>query len=192
MSPRPGRQHDLTSEGSVTPGGLGVPPHSFLIASTASRAEGQPTSSWFCDYCAALRTGDAAWQASPRVCAPCGMGLLLQARTDSMPESGDAFMVVDSSLSVQAVSKAAERWLSVREREVVNRPVAEFFLPADTEARGVGGLAALITQAASGDELERCSCAASRHLWCEAASTNRCLRPFACGTARPHPVEHPR
>jgi sensor histidine kinase regulating citrate/malate metabolism len=85
------------------------------------------------------------------VCKECGLGLLLNARSDAVPEIHDAFIVVDSSLTVQAVSRTAEAMLGVREDQAVNRPVTEFLVPADAETQGPIGLAGSITQAANGD-----------------------------------------
>jgi exopolysaccharide biosynthesis polyprenyl glycosylphosphotransferase len=80
------------------------------------------------------------------------LGLLLEARSDAVPERNHAFVVVDSSLAVQAVSRAAELALGVRETEAVNRPVTEFLSPADAEAEPPGRLAASIVAAVNGDD----------------------------------------
>src|SRR5581483_11836757 len=69
-----------------------------------------------------------------------------------VPESQDAFLVVDSSLLVQAVSIEAERMLGVTEETVVNHPVAELVVPADAEARGSSGFAAAVAEVMGHDE----------------------------------------
>jgi hypothetical protein len=87
----------------------------------------------------------------PRVCPDCGLGLLLQTRADAAPARDDAFVIVDSSLNVQAVSARAEAALDVREAQVVNRHVTELLIAGETES-ATGSLALAITRAAGGDE----------------------------------------
>jgi PAS domain-containing protein len=74
-----------------------------------------------------------------------------QARADVVPELHDPFVIIDASLSVQAMSWAAERILGVPENDVVNRHVTDLLLPADVEANDPSGLAPAITRAACGD-----------------------------------------
>jgi hypothetical protein len=83
------------------------------------------------------------------------LGLLLECRGDAAPASGTAFMVIDSSLSVCAVSSAAERLLATPETEAVNRHVTELVVPADAQATGGENLAVAITWAARGDSATR-------------------------------------
>jgi PAS domain S-box-containing protein len=88
------------------------------------------------------------------VCPACGLGLLLEAREDAVPEAQDAFLVVDSQLLVQAMSGAAQRFLGMTEEMAVNRPVSELLVPADAEAEGRGSFAAAVAQAADGEDQE--------------------------------------
>jgi hypothetical protein len=90
-----------------------------------------------------------------RVCTRCELGLLLESDADAAPPRGGAFMVLDGSLSVCAVSKAAEELLATRETEAVNRHVTELLVPADAEAAGRASLAAAVTWAARGDDSMR-------------------------------------
>ena len=70
-----------------------------------------------------------------------------------VPTARDAFLVVDNSLLIQAVSRRAEQLLSITEDAAINRPVAELLVPADAEARGPGSFAgAIVEAAASGDD----------------------------------------
>lgn len=119
--------------------------------------------SWFCGHCAAPSPGGSAPPPSARVCAPCGLGLLLEAREDEIPSPRDAFLVVDSALLVQAMSREAQSLLGMREEAAVNRPVAELLVPADAETQGSTGFAAAIAQSAEGDYAE---------------STSRFVRPW--------------
>jgi PAS domain-containing protein len=79
---------------------------------------------------------------------------LLEAREDAVPSSRDAFLVVDSALLVQAMSREAQRMLDMTEEDAVDKPVAELLVPADAEAQGRTGFAAAIAQAADGQDPE--------------------------------------
>ena len=64
-------------------------------------------------------------------------------------------MVLDNSLSVCAVSAAAERLLATRETEAVNHHITELLGPADAEAQGPRTSPSAVTWAARGDETPR-------------------------------------
>jgi DNA-directed RNA polymerase subunit RPC12/RpoP len=106
-----------------------------------------PTAS-FCSHCGARPEA----QQESRVCQGCGFGVLLEARVDVAPAAGDAFMVLDASLSVCALSSGAEQLLAMRETDAVNRHVTELVVPADAEAQGAQNLAVAVTWAARGDD----------------------------------------
>jgi hypothetical protein len=103
----------------------------------------------FCSHCGA-RPADE--DPASRVCDSCGFGLILKADGDVAPSVGDAFMVLDSSLSVCAVSADAEVLLATRETDAVNRHITELLVPADAEAQGPANLAVAVTWAARGDD----------------------------------------
>jgi PAS domain-containing protein len=105
---------------------------------------------WFCGHCAAPAPSDQAPAPTARVCRSCGLGLLLEARRDVVPSDRDAFLVIDSALLIQAMSRRAQTLLAVSEEEAVNRPVAELLVPADAEAQAQAGFAAAIVEAARG------------------------------------------
>jgi hypothetical protein len=107
---------------------------------------------WFCGHCAAPSPSGSAPAPTARVCASCGLGLLLEAREDAVPDSRDAFLVVDSGLLVQAMSREAQSLLDMSEELAVNKPVSELLVPADAEAQGSTGFAATIAQAAEGQD----------------------------------------
>lgn len=109
---------------------------------------------WFCGRCAAPSPDSAAPPPNGRVCASCGLGLLLEAREDAVPTDRDAFLVVDSQLLVQAMSAHAETFLDVTEELAIDKPVAELLVPADAEAQGRTSFAAAIAQAADGQDPE--------------------------------------
>jgi hypothetical protein len=105
----------------------------------------------FCSHCG-TRAGWADVALAPsRVCDGCGLGLLLQAGSDEAPNEGDAFLVLDSSLSICAVSSAAEKLLATREIDAVHRHITELLLPADAEAQARDNLAVAVSWAARGD-----------------------------------------
>jgi hypothetical protein len=109
-------------------------------------------SSWFCGHCAAPPAFED--ERLERVCRSCGLGLMHQARVDTVPRPDQAFVIIDSALTVQALSSAAEAFLSVNEDEAVNRHVTKLLLPADVETgrrTGGSGLAGAIASAASSD-----------------------------------------
>ncbi len=78
--------------------------------------------------------------------------MLLTAGADLAPAPGAAFIVIDSSMSVCAVSGAAETLLAVSETDAVNRHLTELVVPADAEASGPQNLAVAVTWAARGEE----------------------------------------
>jgi hypothetical protein len=104
----------------------------------------------FCSHCGVRpKPGEAI---SPtRVCAGCGLGLLLRCAGDVAPQPGDAFLVLDHTMSVCAVSAAAERLLATPEIDAVNVPIASLLVPAEAEGNGGASLAAAIIWAARGD-----------------------------------------
>ncbi len=66
------------------------------------------------------------------------------------PSPRDAFLVVDATLAVQALSRRAERLLDVSEEQAINRPVGELLVAADTEDRARREFSEAIVAAASG------------------------------------------
>ena len=107
---------------------------------------------WFCGHCAAPSPNGAAPPPTARVCTSCGLGLLLEAREDAVPDGRDAFLVVDSRLLIQAMSREAQTLLGVSEEASIDKPVADLLVPADAEAQGRAGFAAAIAQAADGQD----------------------------------------
>jgi hypothetical protein len=111
--------------------------------------------SWFCGHCAAPSPGGEVPSPAARVCRSCGLGLLLETRADLAPTSSEAFVVIDSALLVQAVSRRAESLLRVSEEMAVNRPAVQLLAPADAEANGPADFASAIIEAASGVDAPR-------------------------------------
>jgi hypothetical protein len=106
---------------------------------------------WFCGHCGTRPSSQDQSSNGRRVCDSCSLGLLLQSNGDVAPHAGDAFLVLDGSMSVCAVSGAAEELLATHETEAVNRHITELLVPADAEAQGRETLAVAVTWAARGD-----------------------------------------
>jgi hypothetical protein len=77
---------------------------------------------------------------------------MLETRADCVPGHRDAFLVIDSSLLVQAMSTRAETLLGVTEDGAVNRAVMQLLVPADAEAGGPARFSAALVEAAAGAE----------------------------------------
>lgn len=75
---------------------------------------------------------------------------MLETQRDIAPSHRDPFLVIDSTLLVQALSRRAETLLGVTEANAVNRPVVQLLVPADAEAGGQSAFAAALTEAAAG------------------------------------------
>ena len=105
----------------------------------------------FCSHCGGRPEGDV----ESRVCSSCELGLLLETSASAAPVEGGAFLVVDNSMSICAVSAAAEQLLATRETDAVNHHVTELIVPADAEAQGRANLAVAVTWAARGDQTAR-------------------------------------
>jgi hypothetical protein len=105
----------------------------------------------FCSHCA--RTPEA--EPPPRVCPTCGMGVILRTDADAAPKPGQPFLVIDSSLTVSAMSRRAEQVLGTSEVDAVNRHVGEYLAAADVEPAPDQNLAAALAWAARGDDGSR-------------------------------------
>ena len=102
----------------------------------------------FCSYCGG-RPGSAWLQQPRRVCDVCELGIMLKAPLDGAPHADDPFLIVDDRLTVQAISRRAERELQVREPDCVYAPLEEFLRPPVETGEG-SRFALLVTLAAAG------------------------------------------
>jgi hypothetical protein len=109
---------------------------------------------WFCGYCAAAPADGLVPSPSGRVCASCGLGVMLETRADAIPTDRDAFLIVDDRLLTQAVSRDAQRLLAITEPEAIDTPVSGLLIAAEAESPDRTGFAAMIAQAAQGLEPE--------------------------------------
>jgi hypothetical protein len=115
------------------------------------REEERPTV-WFCGHCGTRPSVAGPPATNARVCESCGLGLLLETVADAAPESGGAFLVLDRSMTVCAVSRGAEGLLATSETDAVNHHVTELLVPADSEAQSGTNLAAAVSAATRGSE----------------------------------------
>lgn len=104
----------------------------------------------FCSHCG-TRPAPGGLPAGSRVCGSCGLGLILESRADVAPDVGGAFLVLDRSLAVCAVSRAAEELLDTSEPDAVNRHITDLLMPAGAEETGGENLSASVVWAARGD-----------------------------------------
>jgi hypothetical protein len=103
--------------------------------------------SWFCSHCAAAPGEEVSPLA--RVCPSCGMGLLLETLSEAAPAGDDAFLVVDSRMTVQALSRRAGEFLGVIEEDIVDRPVACVLGAPEVEPHGPEDLITLLRAAST-------------------------------------------
>ncbi len=111
---------------------------------------------------------------------------MLETRRDIVPSHRDAFLVIDSSLLVQAMSWRAETLLGVTEDSAVNHPVMQLLVPADAEAGRPARFADALAEAASGaDRAGQRVRAPLEHLRRPAPGPGRLLRTAPRGARGP-------
>ncbi len=103
----------------------------------------------FCGHCG-LRPSPTTPPRASRVCGECGLGLILQAGAELAPRHDEPFLIVDASLSICAMSAAAEALFAVDETDAVNKHVADFLVPADANAPSAENLLTLLVDIAAG------------------------------------------
>lgn len=86
----------------------------------------------FCGHCGQAPPTPMA--ARSRVCALCGLGVVISASADLAPQKGEAFVIVDRQMKLCALSRGAERLLGTDEPDAIHRHVGDFLEPADAEA----------------------------------------------------------
>jgi hypothetical protein len=86
----------------------------------------------FCGHCGQPPPTPEA--ARSRVCALCGLGVVIAAAEGVAPRPRDPFVIVDRQLNLCGVSRAAEKLLGVIEPTAVDRHIGEFLELADAEA----------------------------------------------------------
>jgi PAS domain-containing protein len=111
------------------------------------------------------------------VCEHCGLGLVLKAPASVAPSARDAFVVVDRSARVCALSGVAETLLAVAEREAVGRPIIELIAPVTDRTDDGRAMVALLRAVARGTQ---------------DAGRARCLVAGAAVTIRVGPCGPPR
>ena len=130
------------------------PPAKPALRLAPGTVELQLPRSWFCGYCGVARADGGAPMPAMRVCDGCGQGLLLEARSGAAPRADEPFLVVDSRLRVQTVSRNAEKFLAVRDEVVRDLPVADLLVGADADVQPDQCLASILTRAAATGEAD--------------------------------------
>jgi hypothetical protein len=102
----------------------------------------------FCGHCGEAPPTPMA--ARSRVCALCGLGVVVSAAADIAPKPGESFFIIDRMLKLCALSEGGEQLLGVDEPTAVHRHVGEFLEPADVEGRERDALHVAIVEAAGG------------------------------------------
>jgi hypothetical protein len=100
----------------------------------------------FCGYCGHRPAAEA--EPETRVCADCGLGLLLTADDALSPARSDAFLVVDAGLTIRALSQAAEKLFAIAETDVVDQPLENVLVAAESSDEARGTLNRLLSGAA--------------------------------------------
>jgi hypothetical protein len=101
---------------------------------------------------------DPAPGARMRVCAHCGLGLVLQAVAAIAPAPGARFLVIDRELRISALSLAAQQLLAISEAAGAGRPLTQFITSAATEPYQRADFMASLRAAAEGiDAIRRFS-----------------------------------
>lgn len=118
------------------------PQHAILRAVDAD----EPRRRTFCGYCGTQPAVEP--KGDSRVCAACELGLLLSADEQHAPGRADAFLVVDAGLSIQALSKGAEKLFGVLETDLVGQPVENALVAAESSDEARDKLNRLLTGAA--------------------------------------------
>ena len=107
----------------------------------------EPRRRVFCGYCG-HQPPSGADQRESRVCGDCGLGLLLTADEGLVPGADDAFLVVDAGLTLRALSQAAEELFAIAETDVVDQPLENVIVPAESSDDARTTLTRLVSGAA--------------------------------------------
>jgi hypothetical protein len=116
-------------------------------ASVQGRTDGEEVTR-FCTHCAVLFDAPTAPTGTPnrgRVCARCGLGVVLTCSSATLAAPGAAFLVVTSDLRVSAASQPAEEILAIVDGSF-GRPLLSLL----TSPEGVSELARVVVRAANG------------------------------------------
>lgn len=101
----------------------------------------------FCTHCGAIGELGKDDALAGRVCASCGLGIVLSCSREALTEDKAAFLVIDATGDVCAASLAAERRLGARAHALDGRALLELFDPGAATYE----LARRVTRAARGE-----------------------------------------
>lgn len=99
----------------------------------------------FCGYCGHRPSPEE----DHRICTSCDLGMVLSAAATVAPRHDQPSLIVDQTLGICAVSRAAEALLGVDEPDIVGRSLAELLVPAQAEGVSLDTLVGGVLAAAS-------------------------------------------
>jgi hypothetical protein len=102
----------------------------------------------FCGYCGERPQDDD----ERRVCGSCNMGVLLVASGAVAPEPGQPSIIIDHTLTICAVSRAAEDLLGIDEADATSRTLGHVLVPAQAEGIGLESLVSAVVTATDPDQ----------------------------------------
>ena len=100
----------------------------------------------FCGYCG--HRPDVDGEPESRVCSECELGLLLTADEELSPARSDAFLVIDAGLTIRALSQGAEKLFEIAETDVVDQPLENVLVAAESSDDARAKLNRLLSGAA--------------------------------------------
>jgi hypothetical protein len=101
----------------------------------------------FCTHCGAIGELGKDDALAGRVCAECGLGVVLSCSREALTENKAAFLVVKGDGEVSAASVAADRALGAKAHSLEGRPLLELLEPGAASQE----LSRRVTRAAGGD-----------------------------------------
>ena len=102
----------------------------------------------FCTHCGAIGELGKDDALAGRVCAGCGLGVVLSCSREALTENKAAFLVIDAAGDVCAASVAAERLLGAKAHGLDGRPLLELLEPGAATYE----LNRRVTRAATGEQ----------------------------------------
>lgn len=102
----------------------------------------------FCTHCGAIGELGKDDALAGRVCANCGLGIVLSCSREALTEDKAALLVVDAKGSVSAASVPAERMLRVKPHALEGQPLADLLEAGAATVE----LRRRVTKAARGDQ----------------------------------------
>jgi GGDEF domain-containing protein len=104
----------------------------------------------FCGHCGYRPPG-----ANGRVCAKCGLGVVISVPADAVPARDDPFLILDAHMTVGALSRRAASVLGITEGWALHRHVDEFLAADIAQDPTVRTLGTVLGRTARGERAPR-------------------------------------